>query len=113
MAATSERSRYDVTRPELDELLAGWGLPRYRGDQVWQGLHQRLAGFDELTSLPAALRAQLGEALPPALEPVVERTADDGETVKWLWRLHDGATVETVLMRYRDRDTVCVSSQAG
>jgi 23S rRNA (adenine2503-C2)-methyltransferase len=113
VAAPSERSTYDVSRAELDELLAGWGLPGYRSNQVWQGLHQQLARFEELTALPAALRARLAEALPPALERVVERTADDGETVKWLWRLHDGATVETVLMRYRDRDTVCVSSQAG
>jgi len=60
-----------------------------------------------------ALRERLTQALPSALEPVTERVTDDGETVKFLWRLHDDRTVETVLMAYRDRVTVCVSSQAG
>ena len=50
---------------------------------------------------------------PLALEPVTEQTSNDGATSKWLWRTHDGAQVETVLMRSADRATVCVSSQAG
>ena len=53
------------------------------------------------------------EALPLALDVVTERTSDGGETVKWLWALRDGTQVETVLMHYADRSTVCVSSQAG
>jgi hypothetical protein len=55
----------------------------------------------------------LGAALPPALTEVSQRSADDGQTTKWLWSLHDGAQVETVLMHYPDRVTVCVSTQAG
>jgi 23S rRNA (adenine2503-C2)-methyltransferase len=51
--------------------------------------------------------------LPVALTAEVESTSVDGETVKWLWRLHDGHHIETVLMHYDDRTTVCVSSQAG
>ncbi len=51
--------------------------------------------------------------MPPALHEVSRRSADDGQTVKWLWQLHDGAQVETVLMHYPDRVTVCVSTQAG
>jgi 23S rRNA (adenine2503-C2)-methyltransferase len=104
---------YDLTRPELGDLLAGWGEPRYRADQVWEGLYQRLAPVGELTSLPKALRARLVEQVPDVLQVEAERVADGGDTVKWLWRLAGGATVETVLMRYPDRDTVCVSSQAG
>jgi 23S rRNA (adenine2503-C2)-methyltransferase len=104
---------YDLSRDELTELLRSWHEPAYRARQVWSGLHERLARPDELTDLPKALRARLGEHLVPALEPVVERVTDDGGTTKWLWKLHDGATVETVLMRYPDRDTVCISSQAG
>jgi 23S rRNA (adenine2503-C2)-methyltransferase len=50
---------------------------------------------------------------PPALHLVTEAVSDGGRTVKWLWALSDGARVETVLMRYADRATVCVSSQAG
>ncbi len=105
------RSRYDHDRRAIGALLSG--EPGYRTRQVWDGLHDRLAAPDELTELPAGLRARLADALPPALAAEVERETDGGDTVKWLWRLRDGATVETVLMRYATRSTVCVSSQAG
>jgi 23S rRNA (adenine2503-C2)-methyltransferase len=104
---------YDLSRDDLADLLVGWGEKPFRAKQVWSGLHERLARPDELTELSKPLRARLEEALPPALHPEVERVTDDGLTTKWLWRLEGGATVETVLMRYPDRDTVCVSSQAG
>ena len=104
-------ARYDVTRAELAELLAG--EPRYRVDQVWRGLYEQLAAPDELTALPAALRTRLVAELPPALQLVTERVSDRGDTVKLLWALAGGARVETVLMLYPDRATVCVSSQAG
>ena len=81
--------------------------------QVWDGLHVRVQRPEELTELPAALRTALATALPPALHEVSRQSADDGETTKWLWALQDGAEVETVLMRYPDRVTVCVSTQAG
>jgi 23S rRNA (adenine2503-C2)-methyltransferase len=102
---------YDVTFEELAQLLEG--EPAYRVRQVWDGLHVRVQRPDELTELPAALRATLGAALPPSLREVSRQSADDGETTKWLWALGDGAQVETVLMRYPDRVTVCVSTQAG
>ena len=102
---------YDVTREELAELLEG--EPGFRVRQVWDGLHVRVQRPDELTELPAALRARLSAALPPSLREVSRQSADDGETTKWLWALGDGAQVETVLMRYPDRVTVCVSTQAG
>ena len=104
-------TRYDADRTQLGELLAG--EPRYRLDQVWRGLHTERRRPDEMTSLPKALRARLDEELPAALRPVAESVSTDGQTVKWLWELHDGATVETVLMHYPDRSTVCVSTQAG
>jgi 23S rRNA (adenine2503-C2)-methyltransferase len=104
-------TRYDVTESELGELLDG--EPRYRREQVWRGLYEQLAEPDELTTLPKALRARLHDELPPALVPIVERASDDGNTVKFLWQLAGGALVETVLMLYPDRATVCVSSQAG
>jgi 23S rRNA (adenine2503-C2)-methyltransferase len=104
-------TRYDATRAHLSEVLAG--EPRYRIDQVWAGLYQQLAAPEELTALPKGLRAELETRLPLALEVVTESTSDAGETVKWLWQLHDGTRVETVLMHYDDRSTVCVSSQAG
>ena len=67
-----------------------------------------------MTDVPAAARGALSEALLPGLlTPVRHQTADGGRTRKTLWRLHDGALVESVLMRYPDRATVCISSQAG
>ena len=102
---------YDLTRAELTELLAG--EPPYRVRQVWEGLHIRAQRPGDMTELPVALRTSLEEALPAALREVSLRTADGGQTTKWLWALHDGARVETVLMHYRDRVTVCVSTQAG
>jgi 23S rRNA (adenine2503-C2)-methyltransferase len=104
-------TRYDLGRDELGALLSGH--PRYRVDQLWSGLYEQLAAPEELTTLPKALRAELAERLPLALEVVAESTSDRGETVKWLWELDDGTRVETVLMHYDERSTVCVSSQAG
>jgi 23S rRNA (adenine2503-C2)-methyltransferase len=102
---------YDLTREELAVVLEG--EPAYRVRQVWDGLHVRAQRPEDLTELPAALRSTLAAALPPALREESRQSADDGETTKWLWALHDGAKVETVLMRYPDRVTVCVSTQAG
>jgi 23S rRNA (adenine2503-C2)-methyltransferase len=102
---------YDLTREELAGMMAG--EPAYRVRQVWDGLHRRVRRPEELTELPAGLRAELAAALPPALREVSRRSADGGETTKWLWALAGGAQVETVLMFYPDRVTVCVSTQAG
>ena len=103
--------RFDPTRAELADWLSE--EPRYRLDQLWDGLHQRGDDLDDLTNLPQALRSRLARDLPAGLQPEQESVSDDGETVKWLWKLYDGHTIETVLMHYRDRTTVCVSSQAG
>ena len=104
---------YDHDAAGLADLLDG--EPRYRVDQLWDGLYRQLAHPDELTTLPKALRARLAgvEGLQPALTPVASSTDHDGATVKWLFALPGGPQVETVLMHYRDRTTVCVSTQAG
>jgi 23S rRNA (adenine2503-C2)-methyltransferase len=104
-------TRYDLTQSELGALLDG--EPRYRREQVWRGLYEQLAEPEQLTTLPKALRARLHDELPAALVPILERESDDRATVKFLWQLAGGALVETVLMLYPDRATVCVSSQAG
>src|SRR3954454_5670846 len=109
MAAPS--TRYDHELDSLRTLLED--QPRYRVNQVWDGLHQRLLEPDAMTDLPKALRARLQEALPPALELVTESVSEGGDTVKSLWKLDGGAAIETVLMIYPDRATVCVSTQAG
>lgn len=103
--------RYGCSLEELTALLEG--EPRYRVDQVWRGLWTELRTPVEMTNVPAGLRSRLEVELAPALRPVAERVSDDGLTTKFLWGLHDGSTIETVLMHYADRSTVCVSSQAG
>jgi 23S rRNA (adenine2503-C2)-methyltransferase len=100
-----------VDREGLGELLDG--EPRYRVDQVWDGLYRQLASPAELTNLPKALRGRVDEQLPSALIPLGESVSDGGRTVKSLYGLADGVRIETVLMHYRDRSTVCVSTQAG
>jgi len=104
-------TRYDVSREELAEVLSG--APRYRVDQVWSGLYSRLGEPDSWTDLPKGLRAELATHLPAALSPVTESVSDNGDTVKFLWELDGGSRIETVLMLYRERATVCISSQAG
>ena len=104
-------SLYQPSRIELAELLND--EPRYRLDQIWQGLYQNFSTPEEMTNLPKALRATLSQRLTPALRVVVRRVSDGGDTVKYLWELHDGRRIETVLMLYPDRVTVCVSSQVG
>ncbi|MFN7151372.1 MAG: 23S rRNA (adenine(2503)-C(2))-methyltransferase RlmN [Microthrixaceae bacterium] len=105
------RTRYDLTRDEWSELLAG--EPRFRLEQIWNGLYHQGKELAELTSLPRQLRERLERELPTALTPVTQSVSDGGDTVKFLWELDGGARVETVLMHYSDRSTVCVSSQAG
>ena len=104
-------TRYDVSREQLGVVLAG--EPRFRVDQLWKGLYEQLGDPSDLTALPKSLRARLDSELPAALTTVVERISDDGDTVKYLFELSGASRIETVLMLYPDRVTVCVSSQAG
>ena len=104
-------TRYDVGREELAARLGG--APRYRVDQVWSGLYEHFTEPDDWTNLPKAMRADLAEQLPSALRLVTESVSGNGDTVKFLWELDGGSRVETVLMLYPDRATVCISSQAG
>ena len=104
-------SRYDTSRSALADLLAD--EPAYRTRQVWEGLYEHGAGPEAMTNLPLGLRRRLADALPAALTATAESVGDGGDTVKWLWALSDGREIETVLMHYPDRATVCVSTQAG
>ena len=103
--------RYQAGLETLGRLLVD--EPSYRVGQVRDGLYRRLLEPEEMTDLPSRVRQLLEAELPVALESIDERESDGGDTRKWLWCLHDGAQIETVLMHYRDRSTVCVSSQAG
>jgi 23S rRNA (adenine2503-C2)-methyltransferase len=98
----------------LDTRLAEIGEPRFRARQVWAWAARGAGGYDEMTDLPATLRAELAGEVPfSTLALEREAHARDG-TVKALFRTHDGRPVEAVLMRYRDgRRSLCVSSQSG
>lgn len=104
-------SLYDLDREQLAALLED--EPRYRIEQIWEGLYTQGSEVADLTSLPGALRDRLSGEFPPALKEAARSEADDGDTVKWLFELHDGHAIETVLMHYDKRSTVCVSTQAG
>ena len=80
---------------------------------MWDGLYTQLAAPAEMTNLPRALRDELEQRLPASLVPITESVADAGDTIKFLSRIDGGYQVETVLMLYPGRATVCVSSQAG
>ncbi len=122
---------YDHSQLQLQEILAQHGLTQsYRTQQVWQGLYRQFSELGDITTLPAAARASIATDLQlgDALTLVTRSESEDGLTTKFLWRLHDGHLIETVLMHYPDhkpasqqdaddeavgRTTICVSSQAG
>ena len=105
-------SLYDATREDFAQLLVG--EPSYRLNQVWDGLYKQLAEPSQLSAMPLALRNAIRDNFAPALIPVTQQTSDKGDTVKFLWNLANGGhPIETVLMHYKDRATVCVSTQAG
>ncbi|WP_246115489.1 23S rRNA (adenine(2503)-C(2))-methyltransferase RlmN [Trebonia kvetii] len=91
------------------------GEKPFRADQLSRHYFARYTDTPEdMTDLPVGVRDALaGEMLPRLLTSEREMACDDGATRKMLWRLHDGALVESVLMKYPDRVTMCVSSQAG
>ena len=109
------RGLYDLLLPELETRVQELGFPAYRARQVWGWAYRQLArDYAEMANVPAALRDALTTAAPmTALAPVRTLTADDGETIKTLYRTGDGQLLETVLMLYPDRATVCVSCQVG
>ncbi|WP_436699180.1 23S rRNA (adenine(2503)-C(2))-methyltransferase RlmN [Nocardioides sp. BYT-33-1] len=105
----------DLSEAERKDLLVEMGLPGFRAKQLGMHYFGRLVHDPaEMTDLPAAQRAELvGALLPDLMDPIRQQSADKGKTVKTLWRLFDGSLVESVLMRYKDRATICISSQAG
>lgn len=111
----------DFTPEERIEAVKKLGHQGFRARQLNHQLFERLAHDpQDWTDLPAAAREQFAtELCPPLLTQINEQRADKGMTIKTLWRLHDGSSVESVLMRYPATDhsaartTMCVSSQAG
>jgi 23S rRNA (adenine2503-C2)-methyltransferase len=106
---------YDLSYDQMAELLNGWGEPRYRTDQLWHWLYRSLASdFEAMGNLPAELRARLvAETALELLTPRAEQISASGQTRKVLFQLRDGNTLESVLMRYDNRQTACISTQVG
>jgi len=103
-----------MDRAQLAEALALAGEPDYRASQIWEWTSRGARTYEEMTNLPAALRARLAADVPlSSLAVAAEARSDDG-TVKALFHTGDGRPIEAVLMRYRDgRRSVCLSSQSG
>ena len=106
---------YDLDLHALTDLLQSWDEPAYRARQIWQGLYQHFyKAPEEFTSLPKGLREKLAAHLRfTALDPETQLASSDRQTIKTLFRLHDGKVIEAVLMKYNRRRTLCISSQAG
>ncbi|EFK53707.1 23S rRNA m2A2503 methyltransferase [Corynebacterium genitalium ATCC 33030] len=105
----------DLSEEERIEALGELGLPKFRADQIARHYYGRFeADPSTMTDLPAAQRELVKDSLfPRLLTPVRKVETDNGDTTKTLWRLHDGILLESVLMRYPGRATLCISSQAG
>ncbi len=99
---------------ELSEALKAMGEPGFRTKQVFTWLHKGCRSFDEMTNLSKTLRQKLDDAFYITVPQVVRKqeSQKDG-TIKYLWRLRDGNCVESVLMRYRHGNSICISSEVG
>jgi len=106
---------FDLGYDELKDFFHSLGEPDYRVDQLWTGLFSHFwSSPDQFTTFAKELRYQLAELVDfTHLEPEQVLQSGDGATVKTLYRLPDGLAIETVLMSYQQRNTVCISSQVG
>ncbi len=99
---------------EITDFVTELGQPKYRGKQIFEALYKGVRDFDGLTSLPKAFREALTEhAFIPTAEICRKLVSKIDGTVKYLFRLHDGETIESVFMRYKHGNTMCISTQVG
>ena len=106
---------YDLNFEELTQFVVALEQPTFRARQIWEWLYQRFAAdFDSMANLPQTLRNKLKEtAVLDTAKIASEQRSSDGHTKKVLFQLPDGQFIETVLMRYEKRRTLCISTQAG
>ena len=103
-----------MTQQEIGLVLKELGQPQFRAKQVYTWLHKGVRSYEEMTNLPKALREVLAEKYPLHIPRVVRKQESQRDgTIKYLWELHDGNCVETVLMRYHYGNTVCISTEVG
>ncbi len=108
-------SLYNLDYQELKDLIQDWNEPSYRAKQIWQGLYQNYwNNSDDFSTIPIPLRKEIDKKYKlSGLFSERELHSTDGFTRKTLYRLADNSAIETVLMEYEDRNTVCISSQVG
>ena len=100
--------------PELAEYFESIGERRFRAEQIFRSLHQGAMKFSEMTNLPLALRSRLDDEFYIDVPVIREKqTSQLDGTIKILWELHDGNTIESVIMEYSHGLTVCISTQVG
>jgi 23S rRNA (adenine2503-C2)-methyltransferase len=106
---------YDLSFTEMADFVAELGEKKFRARQLWEWLYLKYArSFDEMTNLSKPLRQKLAEKATLSIGPIVsEQRSSDGQTRKVLFQLADGQYIETVLMKYARRRTLCISTQAG
>lgn len=109
------RDILSMTFDELSDEFAFFGYPKYRAKQVYEWLHKHLVGdYDEMTNLPKNLREELKEKFPLINCRIEKKQVSKlDNTVKYLFSLHDGDYIESVVMKYKYGYTICVSSQVG
>ncbi|WP_445338938.1 23S rRNA (adenine(2503)-C(2))-methyltransferase RlmN [Bifidobacterium sp. ESL0822] len=105
----------DMDQQERQEVCAQLGLPKFRVSQLANHYFNHLStNPDDFTDFPAANRQEAAHRFfPELITPVTVQKADQGTTIKTLWELFDGSRIESVLMRYPSRATLCISSQVG
>ena len=116
-SGTVRENRLDIRSMlpgELEKLLADMGQPKFRAKQLFKWLQSGVSSYDEMTDIPKSLRAQLAESCYIAkAEAALRLESKLDETKKYLFRMHDGEYVESVLMSYHHGYSICISTQVG
>ncbi|HBN46957.1 MAG TPA: 23S rRNA (adenine(2503)-C(2))-methyltransferase RlmN, partial [Prevotella sp.] len=103
-----------MTLAELKEVASSLGMPAFAGGQIAKWIYgSHVKSIDEMTNISKANRARLAEAYEVGCAAPIDAQHSKDGTIKYLWRLSDGNCVETVLMRYRYGNTVCISTEVG
>ncbi|MDO4395818.1 MAG: 23S rRNA (adenine(2503)-C(2))-methyltransferase RlmN, partial [Clostridia bacterium] len=104
----------DLTLKEMEEFITKMGEPKFRAKQVFQWIYKGKTDFREMTNLPEVFRQKLAEeAYIGTIKPLkIQKSKTDG-TRKYLFELEDGNLIESVFMKYKYGNSICVSSQAG
>lgn len=102
-----------LSKPEIEKYVLSIGEKKYRASQIYDYINKGIRSFEDMSTLPKALRSKLEEDFDIYKPEVVSKQESSDGTIKFLWKLRDGNAVETVVMRYKYGNTVCISTQIG